>query len=62
MLEKLEDRLYRVTCLAYGQTRRIVDIIKVMTDEQLSEAFGDLLEHALQSGEIDVSQGKEVRK
>ena len=55
MLEKLEDRLYRVTCSAYGETRRVADVIKAMTDEQLSEAFGELLEHAFQSGEIKVS-------
>jgi hypothetical protein len=56
MPEKLEDRLYRVTCSAYGETYRIADVIKAMTDEQLSEAFNGLLEHALQSGEINVSR------
>ncbi len=55
MPEKLEDRLYRVTCSAYGETRRVADVIRAMTDEQLSEAFGELLEQALQSGDIKVS-------
>lgn len=54
MPEKLEDRLFRLTCSAYGQTRRIADIIKAMTDEQLSMLFDDALEDALQSGEIKV--------
>lgn len=44
-----------VTCSAYDETPRIADIIKAMTDEQLNLAFGELLEHALQSGEIKVS-------
>ena len=54
MRDKLEDRLYRVTCSAYGETSGVADVVKVMTDEQLSEAFGELLEHALQYRDIEV--------
>ena len=54
MPEKLEDRLFRVTCSAYGQTKRIADVIRAMTDEQLSQLFDNAIEYALQSGEIKV--------
>lgn len=55
MPEKLEDRLFRVTCSAYGTTNRVVEVIEAMTDEQLSLTFDSLLEGFLQSGEIKFS-------
>ena len=52
MPEKLEDRLFRLNCEAYGQKLRIADVIRVMTDEQLETLFSSALECGLQSGEI----------
>ena len=54
MPEKMEDRLFRLECQAYGQKARIGELIRVMTDEQLKELFDEALEHALQSGEIKI--------
>jgi hypothetical protein len=56
MPEKFQDRLFRVTCSAYGNTRRVADVLMAMTDEQLSLTFDSLLENALQSGEIEVPE------
>lgn len=54
MSEKVEDRLFRLTCQAYGITKKIGELIRAMTDEQLEELFDEALERALQSGEIKV--------
>ena len=56
MSEKIEDRLFRLKCEAYGVTKPIGELIRVMTDEQLEELFSQALEHALQSGEIPVER------
>ena len=55
MRDKLEDRLYRVTCSSFGETCRAADVTKPMSDQQIGEAFGELLEHALHSGDIEVN-------
>lgn len=55
MPEKTQDRLYRLTCSAYGVTKRVMDVIEALTDEQLCEVFDDILADALQSG--DIKQG-----
>lgn len=57
MPEKIEDRLFRLKCEAYGVTKSIGELIRVMTDEQLEQLFSEALEYALQSGEIPVERG-----
>ncbi len=56
MPENLQDRLFRVECSAYGVTKRIADVFRVMTDEHLEALFSDALEDALQSGKITVER------
>ena len=56
MSEKVADRLFRVTCSAYGTKNRVIEVIEAMTDEQLSETFDALLENFLQSADVVIPE------
>uniref|UniRef100_A0A6M3X570 Uncharacterized protein n=1 Tax=viral metagenome TaxID=1070528 RepID=A0A6M3X570_9ZZZZ len=56
MPEKIEDRLFRLKCKVHGVEKKIAEIIRVMSDEQLEQLFDNALEYALQSGDIKIKE------
>ncbi len=50
MPEKIQDRLFRLKCGAYGVKKPIGALIRAMTDEELELTFESVLEELLQTG------------
>ena len=60
-LPGLEVRLAGIEAEAYGQHRSVWSILQALTDKEIAETFGEVLESVLQAGRLCLeSEGRQV--